>query len=77
MSPGFPQTLAGLQPGVAPHVGAAVRAGDVEQGDTLELWPISQLEWLSITLNIRTRLEGRQKQPLFYIMNYNDNNRNK
>ena len=48
--PGFPQTLAGLQPGVAPHVGAAVRAGDVEQGDTLELGPICQLEELSITL---------------------------
>jgi len=53
MSPGFPQTLAGLQPGVAPHVGAAVRAGDVEQGDTLELWPISQLEWLSITYDFQ------------------------
>ena len=53
MSLGFPQTLAGLQPRVAPHVGAAVRAGDVEQGDTLELGPISQLERLSITLNIK------------------------
>ena len=51
MSLWFPQTLAGLQSGVAPHVGAAVRAGDVEQGDTLELGPICQLERLSINLN--------------------------
>ena len=52
MSPGFPQTLAGLQSGVrgAPHVGAAVRAGDVEQGDTLELGTSRQLEWLPVTL---------------------------
>ena len=50
MSPWFPQTLAGLQPRVAPHVGAAVRAGDVEQGDTLELGPICQLEEFAIAL---------------------------
>ena len=51
MSLWFPQTLAGLQSGVAPHVCPAVGAGDVEQGDTLELGPICQLERLSINLN--------------------------
>ena len=38
---GFAQTLAGLEPGVPPHVGPPVGAGDVEQGDTLELGPLS------------------------------------
>ena len=56
MAAGFAQTLAGLEPGVAPHVGAAVSAGDVEQGDTLELGPLSQLEWCPVTLEMRTRL---------------------
>ena len=68
MAAGFAQTLAGLEPGVPPHVGPAVSAGDVEQGDTLELGPICQLEWLSINLNIIARLERAekpQKQPLF------------
>ena len=53
MSLGLPDALLGLEAGVAPHVGAAVCAGDVEESDTLELGPISQLERLSITLNIK------------------------
>ena len=53
MSLGLPDALLGLEAGVAPHVGAAVGAGDVEESDTLELGPISQLERLSITLNIK------------------------
>ena len=53
MSLGLPDALLGLEAGVAPHVGAAVRAGDVEESDTLELGAISQLERLSITLNIK------------------------
>ena len=56
MSLGLPDALLGLEAGVAPHVGAAVRAGDVEQGDTLELGPLSQLEWSPVTLEMRTRL---------------------
>ena len=65
MAAGFAQTLAGLEPGVPPHVGPAVSAGDVEQGDTLELWSISQLERLSITLNMITGLEPVQKHITF------------
>ena len=64
MSLGLPQTLAGLQPGVPPHVGPSVSAGDVEQSDTLELGTIRQLEWLPITLHIITSLETEQTQPL-------------
>ena len=52
MSLGLPNTLLGLEAGVSPHVGPAMSAGDVEEGDTLQLRPISQLERLSITLNI-------------------------
>ena len=65
MAAGFAQTLAGLEPGVPPHVGPPVGAGDVEQGDTLELWSISQLERLSITLNMITGLEPVQKHITF------------
>ena len=52
MSLGLPDTLLSLETGVAPHVGTAVSAGNVEESDTLELGSISQLERLSITLNI-------------------------
>ena len=52
MSLGLLDTFLSLQTGDPPHVGPAVGAGDVEEGDTLELRPISQLERLSITLNI-------------------------
>ena len=52
VSLGLPDTLLSLETGVAPHVGTTVSAGNVEESDTLELGSISQLERLSITLNI-------------------------
>ena len=41
----------GLDAAVAPHVGAAVRARDVEQRDPLQLRALRQLQRLVVTLN--------------------------
>ena len=53
--------LPGLDRGVAPHVGPAVCAGDVEESDALELGALRQHKGLSVTLKhemIRTLLRS-------------------
>ena len=47
----------GLDAAVAPHVGAAVRARDVEQRDPLQLRALRQLQRLVVTLNNRKYLD--------------------
>ena len=48
---GLLPVLPGLDAGVAPHVGAAVRAGDVEERDPLELGTLRQRQGLPVTLS--------------------------